>query len=206
MSKKPIIAIMYDFDKTLCNNDMQNYAFIPSLGISVDDFWSEVNKFSKQNNMDGLLCYMYMMLKKAREKDIPVRREDFVKLGKKIEYFPGVEEWFERIREFGKKQGVIVEHYIISSGLKEMIEGTAIAKEFEKIYASSFLFDDKEVPIWPAQAINYTNKTQFLFKRIHTILTKPVAPLVFLIMGGWVFFRPLFPSSRLRMDTSMGRC
>lgn len=74
--------------------------------------------------------------------------------------------WFERIRQYGLNHGVQIEHYIISSGLKEMIEGTDMAKEgaFTKIYASAFMFDDKGVAVWPAQAINYTNKTQFLFR------------------------------------------
>ena len=97
---------------------------------------------------------------------ILLTRETLRNYGAEVELFPGVEEWFERIREYGKEKGVIIEHYIISSGLKEMIEGTSIAKAgaFEKIYASSFMFDDKDVPVWPAQAINYTNKTQFLFR------------------------------------------
>ena len=116
MNKKTTVAIMYDFDKTLCNNDMQNYSFIPSLGISTDDFWGEVNEFAKTNQMDGLLCYMYMMIKKASSRDIPIRREDFVKLGEKIEYFAGVEDWFDRINKYGEEKGVEIQHYVISSG------------------------------------------------------------------------------------------
>ena len=147
MDKKPIIAIMYDFDKTLITNNMQNFGFIPSLGISEGEFWGAVDEFTRENEMDGLLSYMYFMLKYANSRDIKITREEFVKLGKGIEFFPGVEEWFERIRAFGAEHGVIVEHYIISSGLKEMIEGTPIAKAgaFEKIYASSFMFDKKGV-------------------------------------------------------------
>lgn len=164
MSKKPIIAIMYDFDKTLCTNDMQNYSFIPSLGISAEDFWSEVNAFAKKNGMDGLLCYMYMMLKKAGAKDIPIRREDFVKLGEKIEYFPGVEEWFDRINRYGEEKGVEIEHYIISSGLQEIIEGSSIYHNFKKTYACEFLYDINGVAIWAKNVVNYTTKTQFLFR------------------------------------------
>ena len=164
MSKKPVIAIMYDFDKTLCTNDMQNYEFIPSLGIPVEEFWAEVNKTSKENNMDGLLCYMYMMLKKAAAKDIPVRREDFVALGKKIDYFPGVEEWFERINRYGEEAGVQIEHYVISSGIQEIIEGSSIYKNFKKTYACEFLYDINGVAVWPKNVVNFTTKTQFLFR------------------------------------------
>ncbi len=155
---------MYDFDKTLCTNDMQNYSFVPSLKISEDEFWGEVSAFSRANGMDGLLCYMYMMLKKAASHNIPVRREDFVKLGEKLEYFPGVEEWFERMNRYGEEKGVIIEHYIISSGLQEIIEGSSIYKNFKKTYACEFLYDINGVAVWPKNVVNFTTKTQFLFR------------------------------------------
>ena len=164
MSKKPIVAIMYDFDKTLCTNDMQNYSFVPSLGISEEEFWGEVDKEKKEHSMDGLLCYMYMMLKKAGISNVPVRRDDFVKLGEKIEFFPGVEDWFSRINEYGKNIGVEIEHYVISSGLQEIIEGSAIYKNFKKTYACEFLYDINGVAVWPKNVVNFTTKTQFLFR------------------------------------------
>ena len=161
---KPVLAICYDFDKTLSPDDMQAQGYIQEVfGDDVQAFWDECKDLAEANEMDSNLAYMFKMMEHAHGR-IVLTRKTLRDYGAKVKLFPGVEEWFERIREFGKKQGVIVEHYIISSGLKEMIEGTAIAKEFEKIYASSFLFDDKDVPIWPAQAINYTNKTQFLFR------------------------------------------
>lgn len=164
MSKKPIVALMYDFDKTLCTNDMQNYEFIPRLGISTDEFWGEVNEFAKANEMDGLLCYMYMMLKKADAKNIPIRREDFVALGSRIEYFSGVEGWFERINSYGREKGVEIEHYVISSGLQEIIEGSSIYKNFKKTYACEFLYDINGVAKWAKNVVNFTTKTQFLFR------------------------------------------
>ncbi len=164
MAKKPVVALMYDFDKTLCTNDMQNYSFIPSLGISTDEFWAEVNEYSRANGMDGLLCYMYMMLKKAGSRDIPIRREDFVRLGDRIEYFPGVCEWFERMNKYGEEKGVEIQHYVISSGLQEIIEGSAIYKNFKKTYACEFLYDINGVAVWPKNVVNFTTKTQFLFR------------------------------------------
>ena len=161
---KPVLAICYDFDKTLSPDDMQAQGYIQEVfGDNVQAFWDECKDLAEANEMDSNLAYMFKMMEHAHGR-IVLTRKTLRNYGAKVKLFPGVEEWFERIRNFGKQQGVIVEHYIISSGLKEMIEGTAIAKEFEKIYASSFLFDDKEVPIWPAQAVNYTNKTQFLFR------------------------------------------
>lgn len=166
MSKpqKPIIAIMYDFDKTLSTKDMQEYGFIPKLGVSSEQFWNEVEEFRKKENMDPVHAYMYHMLKKAGEKSIPVTRENFVSLGRDIEYYPGVEDWFKRIDDYGKQNGVIIEHYVISSGLKEIIEGSSIYKHFKKVYACEFLYNENKVAVWPKLSVNYTNKTQFLFR------------------------------------------
>lgn len=161
---KPVLAICYDFDKTLSPDDMQAQGYIQEVYDSgVKAFWDECRELAEANEMDSNLAYMRKMVEYAHGR-IVLTRKTLREYGSKVGLFPGVEEWFERIRDFGKQHDVIVEHYIISSGLKEMIEGTSIAKEFEQIYASSFLFDDKDVPVWPAQAINYTNKTQFLFR------------------------------------------
>ena len=163
---KPVLAICYDFDKTLSPDDMQAQGYIQAVyDGDVPSFWKETDEMAEANEMDSNLAYMYKMVSEARGR-IVLTRKSLQEYGAKVKLFPGVDEWFERIREYGLEHGVIVEHYIISSGLKEMIEGTSVAKAgvFEKIYASSFMFDDKDVPIWPAQVINYTNKTQFLFR------------------------------------------
>ena len=162
---KPVVAICYDFDKTLTPDDMQAQGYIQSVDYDVEEFWKKSNALAEENDMDQNLAYMYLMVTEAEGKIIPTR-EKLAEDGAKVELFPGVEDWFERIRKYGKDNDVIVEHYIISSGLKEMIEGTKIAKAgaFTKIYASSFYFNEKGVAKWPAQVINYTNKTQFLFR------------------------------------------
>lgn len=160
---RPVVAICYDFDKTLSPDDMQSQGFIQSVGWDVTNFWKESNGMAQTNDMDQNLAYMYMMAKVSRGSLI-FRKETLAQYGAKITLFPGVEEWFDRINNYGYEHGVIVEHYIISSGLKEMIEGTIIANQFEKIYASSFYYDEYGVAVWPAQVVNYTNKTQFLFR------------------------------------------
>ena len=160
---KPVAAIMYDFDKTLCTRDMQEYSFIPDLGITAKAFWEEAGRLSS-GGMDRILAYMYLMLKKAREAERPIRRENFVKMGENIDFFPGVREWFGRITEYGQSRGVAVEHYIISSGLKEIIEGSELRDEFRKIYACEFHYDANGVADWPLVSVNYTTKTQFLFR------------------------------------------
>ena len=160
----PIIAFLYDFDKTLCTTDMQNYAFIPSLGMTPAEFWAEANGFGRQNRMDGILAYMYMMLREAERKARPFTREDLVEKGRGVEFFPGVADWFGRINAFGESQGVRVEHYVISSGLREIIEGSSISGEFREIYASEFYYDGMGRPVWPKLAVNFTAKTQFVYR------------------------------------------
>lgn len=164
-SNLPVLAICYDFDKTLSPDDMQAQGFIQSLNVDVNEFWRESNTLAKDHDMDNNLAYMYMMATKSYGKQF-LTKEVLAEYGSKVTLYNGVNTWFERIRQYGLKQGVQIEHYIISSGLKEMIEGTEMAKNgaFKKIYASAFMFDDKGVAVWPAQAINYTNKTQFLFR------------------------------------------
>lgn len=169
--KKPIVAIMYDFDKTLCTKDMQEYAFIPALGMSSADFWGEVNAMTDREEMDNILAYMFKMVEKAKEKKIPITRKTFHEMGMKVEYFNGVKTWFDRINEFGRENGVRVEHYIVSSGIKEIIEGTEISDHFKKIYACEFLYDYNESIQWPKFAVNYTAKTQFLFRINKGVLT-----------------------------------
>ena len=162
--QRPIIAFLYDFDKTLCTTDMQDYAFIPSLGMTPAEFWAEANGFGRRNRIDGILAYMYTMLREAERKNLPFTRADLVDKGRSIVLFPGVEGWFRRINEYGEQLGVQVEHYIISSGLREIIEGSAIAGAFKEIYASEFYYDENGVPVWPKLAVNFTAKTQFVYR------------------------------------------
>lgn len=159
------VAIMYDFDKTLTYKDMQEYNLIPELGY--DDpskFWGEVNELKVTNNMDGILTYMYLLLKKSEAKDRPIRKIDFEKLGKDVEFFPGVLSWFDRVSELGKSLGLEIEHYIISSGMKEIIDGTPISDKFKKVYACRYYYDVNGVAKWPSLVVNYTTKTQYIFR------------------------------------------
>ena len=158
------VALMYDFDKTLCGKDMQEYSFIPSVGMQASDFWEEANRISVKTNMDRILAYMLLMIKTAKKNEVEITKESFNKLGKDVVLLKGVKTWFKRINEFGKSLGIEVEHYIISSGLKEIIDGTPIAKEFKKIYACEFHYNNSGNADWPQQVVNYTTKTQFIFR------------------------------------------
>lgn len=162
--RNKIIAIMYDFDKTLCTRDMQEYTFLPNLGINADKFWTEANKLRIEGNMDQVLSYMYLMFRKTIDNNRSLKRDYLNEMGKDVELFPGVIDWFDRINEYGKSLGFEIEHYIISSGLKEIIEGSKIGNKFKSIFASEFFYNEDGNAMWPKLAVNYTNKTQFLIR------------------------------------------
>lgn len=159
--KNSKMALIYDFDRTLSPRDMQEFHYIQKLGYkNVGDFWEKCQENSIKNNMDGILSYMNVMVKENPN----VTKKELIEEGRYIKLYKGVDTWFKRINEYGKKHHVDVEHYIISSGLKEMIEGTSIAKEFKKIYACSYAYDSKGKVLWPSRVVNYTTKTQYLFR------------------------------------------
>lgn len=158
---KTKVALIYDFDKTLCSKDMQEYSFIPNLNMTSNTFWNEVSNFTKEEKMDKILGYMYMMIKKSQEINKDITIPYLNSLGSSVELFPGVLNWFNNINEYGKKIDLEIEHYIVSSGIKEIIKGTSIAKYFKEIYACEFLYVNN-VAVWPKQSINYTAKTQYI--------------------------------------------
>ncbi len=164
MPKEKIIAIMYDFDKTLSTTDMQNYAFIPALDMTPDQFWGATGEFSKENGVERILSYMYMMIYQAKQKGIKLTREFLHECGKGIKYYPGVTTWFKRINDYAADKGFKVEHYLVSSGTKEIVEGCSIFNEFTDAYGCEFYYNQEGEPIWPKLAINYTQKTQYFFR------------------------------------------
>ena len=162
--QKFTIALIYDFDGTLAAGNMQEYDFIPAVGKSNFEFWDEANRLAEEQDADQILTYMALMIRSAKAKGLSLRREAFQESGKRVELYPGVLEWFDRINAYGEERGIRILHYINSSGLKEIIEGTPIADKFRKIYACSFLYNVDGIAYWPGVAVNYTNKTQFIFK------------------------------------------
>lgn len=164
-NKKPIVAICYDFDGTLSPKYMQDYSFLPGLQqADREDFWNKSNADAKKHQADQILMYMKRMIERARNSDMQTNRDAIVAHGKKIKFFNGVVGWFTRINACGERLGLTIEHYIVSSGLKEMIVGSKIGDRFKEIYACSFYYDKDGIPVWPAQAVNFTTKTQFLFR------------------------------------------
>ncbi len=174
MKKKIPFALIYDFDGTLSPGNMQERNFIPAIGMNRRAFWNEVSSISKDHQADNILVYMKLMLDKAKSARVKVREEDFKKYGKDLSFFDGIlpyqdngqliKGWFDRINEYGRTSGIRIEHYIVSSGIREMIDGTIIANKFKRIYASSFFYDYHGVAAWPAMALNYTTKTQYIFR------------------------------------------
>ena len=164
MEQKVTAALIYDFDGTLAPGNMQEYDFIPAIGKSNKEFWHDSNELARAQDADMTLTYMARMIQEARSTGLSLKREAFQESGRRITLYDGVKEWFGRINAYAAERGVRMLHYINSSGIKEIIEGTCIAHEFRNIYACSFLYDVDGIAYWPAVAVNYTNKTQFIFK------------------------------------------
>ena len=161
---KTTIGILYDFDRTLCTTDMQEYDFIKNLDMTSGAFWGEAAGITEKYGVERILAYMFVMIKKCKEKGIPLTEEYLKKCGENVVLFDGVLSWFDRINAFGESLGVTIEHYIISSGTYEIIQGTPIAKYFKRIYACRYMYDEKGEALWPALAINYTLKTQYIYR------------------------------------------
>ncbi len=162
------IAIVYDFDGTLSPQPMQEYTVLPKIGIEPAAFWKQVHKEATETGSDPMLVYMRLMMEKLyKNDDVKITREDFSAMAEKIQYFPGVESWFPRINAYVKKRSdatVNVQHYIISAGQKEILEGVPIRKFFKQIYASEYHFNQYGIATFPKLLITDTSKTQFLFR------------------------------------------
>lgn len=161
---KPIVALIYDFDKTLAIDDMQAFSFIPNLNMTSEEFWKETGEFAKKTGTESTLAYLHTMIKKCNDKGIKLTKEYLHSLGKDIKFYEGVLTWFKRLNNYAESLGIQLEHYIISSGNKEIIEGSAIAKEFKAIYGCEFLYNEDGIAYYPKCIVNYTLKTQYLFR------------------------------------------
>lgn len=162
--KKIKVAFLYDFDKTLCDRDMQEYSFIPNLGMTPQEFWGQTGVIAEECGMERILSYMYLMVKLSREKNIPITKEYLNKCGEGIKLYKGVDTWFDRINKIGEELGIEIEHYVLSSGTTEIIEGSDISKKFKKIYGCCFHYDENGVADFPLNVVNYTTKTQYIYR------------------------------------------
>ncbi|MFW6412553.1 MAG: HAD family hydrolase [Oceanicaulis sp.] len=164
MTRTPILAIAYDFDGTLSPGSMQEHSFIPEIGEDPATFWTRSNAEAARLGADRTLIYMHHMVLAAERADKPFQRRHIRAHGQTVSFFPGVEGWFDRVNAYGAALGFEVRHFVISSGLREMVLGTSIGDRFAEVFACEFKYDANDVPVWPALAVNYTTKTQFLFR------------------------------------------
>ncbi|MFI3241530.1 MAG: haloacid dehalogenase-like hydrolase [Alphaproteobacteria bacterium] len=164
MPKKNKVALIYDFDETLSTTYMQEYTLIPEFGMSAKEFWHIANTWGEKNGVDQITSSMYWIKKVAESKGINLTKSHLRKMGKSIEFFPGVEDWFERINRYGKYLGLDIEHYIISAGITSIIKGCSIVHNFKDIYGCSYAYDENDRPVWPARVVNHTTKTQYISK------------------------------------------
>jgi phosphoserine phosphatase len=164
---KKTIALVYDFDGTLSPRPMQEYAFLPQIGVDPADFWAESNARARKDNADPLITYMRLLYEKAKARKVSIDRAALVAQGKRVEFFPGVEDWFDAmagyVRSHSQGPGVQLRHYLVSSGLSEIVEGTSIYRRFHNVFASEYWFEAYELP-YPKRVITDTGKTQYLFR------------------------------------------
>jgi len=162
--KKTKVAFVYDFDETLSTTYMQDYLLIPKLGLKPETFWKKANAWSAEHHADQVTGSMYYFTLMAREKNICLDEKTLKECGQEIEYYDGVETWFDRINKYGRYLDLEIEHYIISSGYEEIIEGCSIRKYFKEVAGCAFAFDEDGTPVWPARVVNYQTKIQYLSK------------------------------------------
>jgi 2-hydroxy-3-keto-5-methylthiopentenyl-1-phosphate phosphatase len=161
------IALVYDFDGTLSPQPMQEYTVLPKIRAKPADFWSAVNREARETKSDMMLVYMRHIIEALERERVDVKREDFARMARAIEYFPGVTTWFSRVNAYVRRRSagrVKIQHYLISAGQKEILDGISIRKHFKRIYASEYYFNHHGVATFPKQLVTGTVKTQFLFR------------------------------------------
>ena len=157
-------ALIYDFDGTLAQGNIQEHSFIPELGVKATTFWHEVDELARRHDADKIAVYLWHMLEVAKAKGVTITRASLKRHGRKTPLYAGLDTWFDRINRYGRTHQLALEHYVISSGNYELIAGCPIVQRFKNVFASRYLFDKKGNAVWPASVINYTTKTQFLFR------------------------------------------
>ena len=159
------VALVYDFDGTLAPGDMQEYGYLEAIGYpDAKVFWKHCADLAAESDAGGILMSQGELLHEALRHGVHPTRQLFQHYGANVPFFPGVETWFQQINDYGSSLNLNVKHFVVSSGIKEIIEGTSIAKEFEQIYACTYLYNDKGEAYWPAISVDYSSKVQFLSK------------------------------------------
>ncbi|OGX14580.1 MAG: hypothetical protein A2351_01415 [Omnitrophica bacterium RIFOXYB12_FULL_50_7] len=165
-----IIAIVYDFDGTLSPGNMQEETIFKAYGIDKKKFWARSQSLVIRKGYEKTLAYLKLLIDDPIFKKRPLTKRMLREFASHIPYYPGVDEgYFDQLGAFIRslpevpEAGITLEHYIISSGLQDILEGISIRKHFKKIYACEYDFQ-RGRPVFPKLVINDTNKTQFLFR------------------------------------------
>ncbi len=161
------IAIIYDYDQTLSPNYMQEEAIFPHFGIDGKQFWQRCGELVHRHGYENELAYMKALLDYL-EMDRPTNAQ-LRELGAKLTFFPGLPEMFAEfetrlLTDEHQTHGIVVEHYIVSSGLRELIVGSRIEPHVRAIFGCEYAGDDNGRITFPKRVISHTQKTQFLFR------------------------------------------
>jgi hypothetical protein len=161
------IAIVYDYDQTLSPSYMQDETVFPAFGINSESFWRRCSELVRDNGYDNELAYMKVLLD-TLGMDRPTNA-DLKSLGQKLNFYKGIPEMFEQFRnglltEEQLSYGISVEHYVISSGLKVLIDGSRLQPYVRAIFGCEFDVDEQDRITFPKRVISHTQKTQYLFR------------------------------------------
>jgi hypothetical protein len=161
------IALVYDYDQTLSPFYMQEEAIFPFFGIDAAAFWKKCAELVEKSGYDNELAYMKVMLDYL-EMDRPTNAM-LRELGQRLTFYPGLPEMFDELKDNllspeHHAHGIKIEHYIISSGLKVLIEGSRLAPYVRAIFGCEFAEDDRGRITFPKRVISHTQKTQYLFR------------------------------------------
>lgn len=161
-----IIGIVYDYDQTLSPTYMQDEVLFPHFGINPKEFWKRCKTLVEENEYESELAYLKAMLDYL-EMDGPSNKE-LEKLGKGLQFYKGLPDMFEQLEDLitpeQRAMGVEIQHYIVSSGIKALIDGSELRPYFTKIFGCEFAENSSGRISFPKRVISHTAKTQYLFR------------------------------------------
>ena len=162
-----IIAIVYDYDRTLSPRPMQEDVIFERIGVEASKFWSMADELKGNKSYEDELAWIRLLLDNPSFRCLS--NLDLEGMGRNLKFYPGVPEMFAEL-EVGLhsdkylRHGVALEHYIVTSGLKSVLAGSILSQNVQAIFGCELDEDEEGRVYWPKRIISHTAKTQYLFR------------------------------------------